>query len=131
MNLISRFYAYAQAINPGNTTNVFPFVPRDSIHIDLMRASADEHASVSTPILACTARTVCPVLAPTGLDFVILSSHSSLPDIQEGLDTNARGFDPVATAGMRADPAALRAQLITNRPFMARLNNQFVAAGFP
>jgi GNAT superfamily N-acetyltransferase len=129
MKLIHRLRAYFQAIVSYAATELLPFVPGDAIPGDLASASPDAPASVATPVLACTAQTFRPMPAPSGLEFVVLSQYASLPDVQEGLDTNAWGFDPAAPAATETDAKAFRAQLITNRAFTAKLNKQPAAAG--
>ena len=129
MKLIHRLRAYFRAIDSYSATELLPFIPSDAILSNLASASPDNPASAATPVLACTAQTFRPMPAPSGLEFVVLSQYTSLPDVQEGLDTNAWGFDPAAPAATEADAEAFRAQLITNRVFTAKLNKQPVAAG--
>ena len=82
----------------------------------------------NTPIMVCTAETFMPATMPE-LEFIVLSSQSSITAVRETLDTNARGFDPEAALGTDAEAAAFRTELITNRAVTAILDGQPVAAG--
>ncbi|HEY0604342.1 MAG TPA: GNAT family N-acetyltransferase [Herpetosiphonaceae bacterium] len=124
MELASRLRAYFQAVDPDTTIDVLPVVPGDPASVP---AAAD--GVVVTPLLVCTAQTFRPAPAVPGLEFVALSSESSLAEVTEGLDANALGFDPAAPATPPDEAEAFRAQLITNRAFTARLDTQPAGAG--
>jgi ribosomal protein S18 acetylase RimI-like enzyme len=128
MNLVDRLHTYLQAIDPDTTIDVLPFVSADATPMDRTPSAADQ-ASVSTPLLVCTAETFCPAPPLPGLEYVVISSESSLEDVKEGLDTNELGFNPEAPATSLEDAEAFRAQLATSRAFIAKLNNEPVAAG--
>jgi ribosomal protein S18 acetylase RimI-like enzyme len=129
MNLIARLQAYFRAAaanqHNGSAPVVGPFLPTDPA----LTSTADLPTGVGTPILACTPATLRPAPGVSGLGFVVLSSESSLAAVQEGLDTNARGFDPAAAPATEAEARAFRADLIANRAFTATLDGQPVAAG--
>lgn len=129
MNLVARLQAYFHTVaaNQHNRSIpvVEPFLPADLAS----SLTADLSAYVRTPILTCTPATLRPAARVPGLGFIVLSSQSSIAAVQEGLDTNARGFDPAAAPATEAEAAAFRTDLIANRAFTATLDGHPVAAG--
>lgn len=128
MILIQRLRAYFLAASPDIPFEIIPFAQGDAILPELAHTAGGQ-TSFRTPVLACTAQTFRPAPVIPGLEFVIISSLSSLADVQENFHTNGRGFDPLAAPAPTAEVEAFRAGLITSRAFTARLDNQPAAAG--
>lgn len=120
VELASRLRSYFQTVDPDTTIDVLP--------LDVASLPTDPD-TIATPLLVCTAQTFQPAPVMPGLEFVVLSSESSVADIQEGLDANALGFDPAAPATTAEEAEGFRSQLVTSRAFTAKLDHQPVAAG--
>ncbi len=120
MEIVSRVQAYYQANaanqENGNIPEVRPFLAKATLLDD-------------TPIMVCTPTTFMPAPTVPRLEFIVLSSQSSLTAVRESLDTNACGFDPGAAPATDDEAAAFRAELITNRALTAMLDGKPVAAG--
>ncbi len=129
MDMLSRLRTYFQTIDSAHYVDLLPVAAThgfsDTSH-DVPYSSTD---TVSTLILACTASSLHPALTLPGLDYVVLTQHSSIADIQEGLDANAQGFDATAAPATEAEAEAFRQTLITNCAFTGRYNQQPAAAG--
>jgi ribosomal protein S18 acetylase RimI-like enzyme len=80
-------------------------------------------------VMLCTAQTYQSAPPVPGLTITTLSQTSSLETICEGLDTNARGFDPQAKPSTMQEAEAFRQHLILSRAFTAHLNGQAAGAG--
>jgi ribosomal protein S18 acetylase RimI-like enzyme len=81
-------------------------------------------------VLVCTPDTLRPAPEMPGLTTLVLSSDSSLEDVQEGLQqTGQLGFDPFATRTWDTDAELFRKTLVTGRAFVLRLNKKPVTAG--
>ena len=81
-------------------------------------------------VLVCTPHTLRPAPEMPGLTTLVLSSDSSLEDVQEGLQqTSQLGFDPFATRMLDTDAELFRRTLVTGRAFVLRLNKKPVTAG--
>jgi GNAT superfamily N-acetyltransferase len=128
MDMVARLHAYFQAADPLHTVDVLP-ITMDGPQHDLQHIANPKPDTLRTQILACVPASFQPAPPLVGLDYVVLTQHSPLATIQEGLDTNARGFDPTAAAATLPEAEAFRKGLVTNCAFTARLNNQPVAAG--
>jgi ribosomal protein S18 acetylase RimI-like enzyme len=87
------------------------------------------HETARRELLACAPATYHPAAAVPDLSFVLLSHTSPLQVVQEGLDANARGFDPAAPPTTEAEASAFRDGLVTSRAFTAKLHDQPVGAG--
>jgi ribosomal protein S18 acetylase RimI-like enzyme len=129
MNLIDRLQAYFSAVAANDAASGAPVVKPLSPAESASGSPDDLQAFSRTAILACTPATFCPAAHVPGLDFIVLSSQSTLAEVQEGLDANALGFDPTAAAATEAEALAFRAELVTNRAFTARLKGLPVGAG--
>ena len=65
-----------------------------------------------------------------GLTTLVLSSESSLDDVEIGLQqTSQLGFDPFATRMLNTDAEMFRKTLVTGQAFVLRLNKEPVSAG--
>lgn len=125
MNLIQRLHTYFSTVDPQRFSDVHPSTITDAA--SLVPTVLD--GVCWTAIFACTRTTFHPAPSISGLQFVVLDQHSSLLAIKEGLDMNARGFDPAAPAATDAEAERFRAGLLANRAFTAKLDGQPVAAG--
>jgi ribosomal protein S18 acetylase RimI-like enzyme len=129
MNLVARLQAYFLTIAANQHDGSIPSIGPHPSPDPLLTPPADLSTFIRTIILACTPATFCPAANVPGLSFSVLSSQSTLAEVQEGLDANARGFDPAAAPATEADAEAFRADLIANRAFTAKLNGQPAGAG--
>jgi GNAT superfamily N-acetyltransferase len=126
MDIVARLRAYFQAADPLHIIDVLP-IAIDGPQHDLQHTP--EPGTLRRQILACEPASFHPVAPLVSLEYVVLTEDSPLATIQEGLDTNARGFDPTAAAATLPEAEAFRKDLVTNCAFTARLNDQPVAAG--
>jgi ribosomal protein S18 acetylase RimI-like enzyme len=117
--------AFGRAARSPSVRFIEAFAPRLGAALSAMGLQE----TARTEILACTPATYRPAAAVPDLSFVMLSSASSLPAIQEGLDANAQGFDPAAPPATEAEASAFRDQLVTGRAFTAKLHDRPVGAG--
>jgi ribosomal protein S18 acetylase RimI-like enzyme len=129
MDILSRLHAYFHTIDPLNTVDVLPDTASEEVPCEPPETAADQREVIRIRILACTPESFRPAPPHPELEYVRLSQHSSLADIQEGLDTNGRGFDPTAAQATPDEAEAFQKGLITNFAFTARLHHQPVAAG--
>jgi GNAT superfamily N-acetyltransferase len=126
MDMLMRLHGYFRTVDPDHTIDVLPSI---AMADDRHDAHISEPGTTETLILACTQATFHPVPRLPGLQFVVLTQHTPLTTIQEGLDTNARGFDPTAALATVTEAEAFRSELITNCAFTAKLDDAPVAAG--
>jgi ribosomal protein S18 acetylase RimI-like enzyme len=126
MDILTRLHAYFHTVDPDHTIDVLPSAGMAGDRHD---AHISKPGATETLILACTQATFHPVPPLPGLHFVVLTRHSPLTTVQEGLDTNARGFDPMAAPATATEAEAFRRDLITNCAFTARLDDAPAAAG--
>jgi ribosomal protein S18 acetylase RimI-like enzyme len=129
MDKLARLRIYFHTADPLHTIDVLPITAIHGPQRDVPHSTIPQPDTIRTPILACTATSFHPVPPLANLECVVLTQQTPLPAIQEGLDTNARGFDPTAAATTVAEAEAFRMGLVTNCAFTARLNEQPVAAG--
>lgn len=80
-------------------------------------------------VMICTPQTLLLPSLPVRSQIVTLSSASPLDEIKEGLDVNARGFDPEAECATDAEAEAFRRTLHASRAFTLRLDGEGVSAG--
>jgi GNAT superfamily N-acetyltransferase len=81
------------------------------------------------PLLVCTADTLRPPRAVSGMSVIEVGAASPLADLRENLDLNARGFDPAAAFATDEQAAEFARDLGTAMAFTARLSGQGAAAG--
>jgi predicted GNAT family acetyltransferase len=122
MDLIARLqtYYHMSAANQGNE-NILMVCPLSNDQPTMTQ--------LSTSIMICTPAMIASIENESGINFIVLSSQSSLEDVRVSLDTNASGFDPDAARTTDADAVAFRADLVTNRAITAMFNGRPVAAG--
>lgn len=129
MDMLACLRAYFQTIDPNHYVDVLPAAAAGSQPDDLYSAAHLSPELISTLFLACTSESFRPAPPIAGLDYVVLTQRSSLADVQEGLNTNAWGFDPSAVPASEEEAEAFRQGLVTNCAFTARYNGQPAAAG--
>lgn len=126
MNLVARIQAYFHAAQSDHDLDVLPLSAADQLPHQFAWPADD---IVTTLLFGCTADTFCPAAAPAGFECIAFDQNSPLALVQEGLDANARGFDPLAPAATAEEAAAFRATLRTNKAFTGRINGVPAAAG--
>jgi hypothetical protein len=93
-----------------------------------LRAAGYQQAGRKPVLLILPHAVQHPPTPPCAL-LITLSRESSLEEIREGLDTNARGFDEAAAPATEREAEAFRAGLVTSHAFTLRADARPVAAG--
>ncbi|MBX2998581.1 MAG: GNAT family N-acetyltransferase [Caldilineaceae bacterium] len=81
------------------------------------------------PVLFCLPEQINPPHNAPLLEYVVLSAESSLEEVEEGWNVNARGFDPDSALGTPDEIEEFRRSLAHCRAFTARLDGIGVGAG--
>jgi ribosomal protein S18 acetylase RimI-like enzyme len=92
-----------------------------------LRAAGYQEAKRQPMLLAHPSDILSPP-APPQVELFVLTQASSLEEVRENLDTNARGFGEEPGASER-EAGEFRAGLLTSRAFTLRVDGQPVAAG--